>query len=259
MYGSILMKQLTNNECKEIAKLKQKKYRTIQQKVIIEGKRTISQLIQNDVEIHSILLLNEEDKSNFYSTKQKIDFVQISKIHQQKIASTKAPQNCFAIVSTKSKPLPQSSSLICYLDGIQDPGNLGTIIRTIAAAGFDGLVLSPNSCDVFNDKTIRSAMGLIFSFPIEIRDHNWLLNHNYQTIVTTLNDAENLFDFDIPQPSKIALIIGSEAHGVSVELEERANYRIQIPQENDVESLNAGVATAICAFEIKRQLYSKLK
>ena len=239
------MNNISNNRIKELAKLKQKKYR--EKFVIVEGRRLIDQLIRNSVEIEEILIT---ESSNFILDSFPQNKIFLIKDWQlQKITSTKNPQNIAALIKTETIKITDRKFLL-YLDGIKEPGNLGAIIRTVASAGICGIILSPDCCEIFNPKVIRSSLGTIFSFPIEIHDFEWLKEQNAKIVATTLKEAENLYNFKLPS-SNIILVIGSEALGVSQEIQKFADYKIRIPLNNNVESLNAAVAAGIIIYYLQ--------
>ena len=238
------MNYVSNNRVTELAKLKQKKFR--EKFVIVEGRRLIDQLIRNNVKIEEIFI-TENSNIHFDSFPDNKLFL-IKDWQLQKITSTKNPQEIAALVKIKILKIKDSRFLL-YLDDIKEPGNLGAIIRTAASAGIYGIILSPECCEIFNPKVIRSSLGTVFSFPIEIHNFEWLKEQNAKIVVSTLEEAENLFDFKLPSEN-IILVIGSEAFGVSDEILEIADYRIKIPVKNNVESLNAAVAAGIIIYHL---------
>jgi len=241
------MNYISNNRLKELVKLKQKKFR--EKYVIVEGRRLIDQLIRNNVEIEEIFIT---ESSNFILDSFPQNKIFLIKDWQlQKITSTKNPQEIAALVKTETSKITDRKFLL-YLDDIKEPGNLGAIIRTATSAGIGGIVLSFGCCEIFNPKVIRSSLGTVFSFPIEIHDFEWLKKQNAKIVVTTLKDAENLNNFKLPS-GDIILVIGSEAFGVSDEILEIADYKIIIPLSNNVESLNAAVSAGIILFHLKNQ------
>ena len=241
------MNYISNNHLKELVKLKQKKFR--EKYVIVEGHRLIDQLIRNNVEIEEIFIT---ESSNFILDSFPQNKIFLIKDWQlQKITSTKNPQEIAALVKTETRKISDRKFLL-YLDDIKEPGNLGAIIRTATSAGICGIILSPECCEIFNPKVIRASLGTVFSFPIEIHDYNWLKEQNAKIIVATLEEAENLYNFKLPS-GDIILVIGSEAFGVSREILEIADYKIEIPLNNNVESLNAAVAAGIILYYLKNQ------
>ncbi len=239
------MNYISNNRIKELAKLKQKKYR--EKYVIVEGRRLIDQLFRNNVEIEEIFILENSNFSLDTFPQNKIFLIKPYQL--QKITSTKNPQEIAALVKTRARKIEDRKFLL-YLDDIKEPGNLGAIIRTATSAGICGIVLSTGCCEIFHPKVIRSSLGTVFSFPIEIHDFLWLREQNAKIVITTLKEAENLYNFKLPF-GNIIMVIGSEAFGVSDEILEIADYKIKIPLNNNVESLNAAVAAGIIIYHLQ--------
>ncbi len=235
--------KLTQNHTKELAKLHLKKYRTLHKKTIVEGVRLISQLNDYGINFDELIIC---DKSEFdtsqYSAKQ--SFI-ASQNQMKKITTTKTPQNIAAVISIIHIPIKQTQFLL-YLDGITDPGNMGTIFRTATAAGVSGIILSPDCCEIYNPKVIRASLGSVFHLPSETREHNWLKSLQTTIVATTLEDSTNLFE--LSKPASLMLVIGSEAFGVSKEILQLAKHKVKIPIPGNIESINAAVATGIAIY-----------
>ncbi|MCK9478745.1 MAG: RNA methyltransferase [Firmicutes bacterium] len=170
------------------------------------------------------------------------------------ISDTKSSQGIVAVCSAQSKSASDiSGNLLLICDGISDPGNLGTMIRTAECAYFDGVVLLKGCVDAYSPKTVRSTMGSIFRIPIyRIETYQLDMLADYDIAAAMLEDAKNLFDTAFQE--KTAIIIGNEAHGLSAEVVSFANKRIKIPMRKGVSSLNAGVAAGIILYEVYRQI-----
>jgi len=238
------METLSKEHTKELAKLKQKKYRENIGSVIVEGARLIDQLQKNGILLQE-LYISDPDKytlKNFHTTR----IFHAEPWQIEKIANTKHPQDIAALVRTKTVPIVERSFLL-YLDDIKEPGNLGAIFRTATSAGISGVVLSPDCCEVSNPKVIRASLGTVFSLPIEIHDIDWLKHNDSAIIATNLHDSVDLFDAVKPD-GNIVLVIGSEAFGIRREITDLANLKVKIPISNSVESLNAAVAAGIAIF-----------
>ncbi|MBC8384931.1 MAG: RNA methyltransferase [Candidatus Cloacimonetes bacterium] len=244
---------LSSEGIKFLKKLQQKKNRQEFQRVVVEGFRTIEQISKSGIWFEDIFITG-----NCQFSLENIKTKRIFNLpHWQieKIASTKTPQNICGLINTKTVPVLENKFLL-YLDKISDPGNLGAIIRSAAAAGTSGIILSPECCEIFNPKVIRASSGLVFSFPIEVHDHDWLKVQDSQIIVTTANGLTDLFSLKIPKQN-IILVIGSEAFGVSQEILNFADQTIRIPISKQVESLNAAVAAGICIFFLSSKIDQK--
>jgi RNA methyltransferase, TrmH family len=236
------MEAISKNHLKELAKLTSKKFRQASSTVIVEGMRTIQHLADNNIKFLE-LYLNEEN----HDLKLESGITYLLKPDQfRRITTTKNPQKIAALVQQKT-PALSDQGFVLYLDNIKEPGNLGTIIRTAEAAGASGLVLSPDSCSIYNPKTIRASMGSVFTFPIEYHDYEWLRTANARKISTVVAKGEDLFQFPKPE-GNIILIIGSEADGISRQVMELTTDSVMIPLANNIESLNAAIAAGIAIY-----------
>lgn len=168
-------------------------------------------------------------------------------------ADTVTPQGVVAVFPTPRCPWPVTLGLVVVADGIQDPGNMGTLLRTAAAAGADGAVLAPGSVDAFNPKALRAGMGAQFRLPVRgcpAQDVPDLLA-GLQVVVADAGGAVEYTAVDWRAPS--ALVIGSEGRGASEALRSQSTTSAQIPLARGTESLNAAAAAAVMLFEAARQ------
>ena len=235
--------ELTQNHAKELAKLHQKKNRSLHKKTIVEGIRLIDQLNDYGIDFDELIFSNknEFDISQYFA---KQIFI-ASQDQMKKITVTKTPQNIAAVINTIPIPIKETQFLL-YLDGISDPGNMGTIFRTATAAGVSGIILSLDCCEIYNPKVIRASLGSVFHLPSETHDHNWLKSLKTTIVVTTLENSTNLFDLN--KPASLMLVIGSEAFGVSKEILQLAKHKVKIPIPGNIESINAAVAAGIAIY-----------
>ncbi len=246
------MKELSKNDLKELAKLKIKKYRKERNQAIIEGKRAVQQVIDNNMDIYRIIASGENNVTENLPKKLKSKLFKTLPNYLKKLTSSENPQSIVAIINIPKLELLKEDFLI-YLDGIQDPGNLGTIMRTALAAGIDGVILSPECCELFNPKVIRASLGAVFTLPTLIKNQKWLIEQEAVKISTVLENGQNLFEWS-PTKTKYILVIGSEANGISENIIENSEVKITIPMSNKMESLNAAVSAAICMFEMKYKI-----
>lgn len=176
-----------------------------------------------------------------------------------RLAETETPQGVAATVYLKYSRFDDinlsANPLLIVLDGIQDPGNLGTIIRTSDAAGADAVALLPGSCDAFIQKSIRSTSGSIFNIPVIQCGREELLaflkKSGIRPLVASSESVTSVFEADLKAP--LALIFGNEAHGVSRPVRDGADFFIGVPLIGKAESLNVASAAAICIYETLRQ------
>jgi TrmH family RNA methyltransferase len=169
------------------------------------------------------------------------------------ISDTPSPQGIVAVFPLPEPSAPRHVSRILILDTIRDPGNLGTILRTSAAAGVETVILSPGCADPYNPKTLRSGMGAHFRTPIMEADWSQIVTYCQPApIYLATGDGEVRYDA-VDWTQEWALIIGSEAHGAGNDAKRIATQRIFIPMSAETESLNAAVATGVILFEAARQ------
>ncbi len=170
------------------------------------------------------------------------------------VSDTKTPQGIAAVV--RRQPIPLHGRFLLALDGVQDPGNVGTIIRTADAAGFDGLILSPECADPFSPKVLRSSMGSIFrmglSFPPSLPDALRDLRAGGYSILSSQLDGDLFYERKNVAGSFV-LIIGNEGAGISPAVQAEATHRLRLPMRGGAESLNAAVAAGIMMYELMRE------
>ena len=171
-----------------------------------------------------------------------------------KISETVSPQSIVAVVPMPELPLPPAAALSLILDGVQDPGNAGALLRTAAAAGVDQVLFAPGCVDPFNGKVLRAAMGAHFRVPIRILETweaVWAALPTGQPLYLASAEGSAPYDeVDWSEPSTLAL--GSEAHGASSQMRERAET-VAVPMAAATESLNVAAAGAVILFEAARQ------
>jgi len=251
-----------NSTIKLVKALHIKKYRDLYGMYFIEGMKMVNEALRERVPIEKFIFsedfsVDQLDLEHSLENINEIDSVFVSNNIFKQISDVKSPQGVIAIVKKHLIPfkniLQRSSYFMVVLDRVQDPGNVGSIIRTVDAAGGDAVVLLKGSADPYNPKTLRSTMGSIFRVPVlEIDEFesfmNNLISAGTHLIASCLN-GENLFNWN-GNYSKIALIIGNESKGISNEIMELASSKVTIPMAGKAESLNASVAAGILIYEI---------
>jgi TrmH family RNA methyltransferase len=185
---------------------------------------------------------------------KKIEVEKVESRLLQSLSETETPQGILAILEFTQLLIPNYSDFLLIPDQIRDPGNLGTLLRSAAAAGVQAVLLPPETTDPFAPKVVRAGMGAHFRLPIhsmtweEIKQVS--KSGNLQIYLADM-DGESYWETDLRQP--LALIIGGEAEGASKEARKLATQKISIPMSGEVESLNAGVAGSVLMFEVVRQ------
>ena len=169
------------------------------------------------------------------------------------VCDTKTPQGIAAVLRILSRPL--SGRRFIALDGLQDPGNVGTILRTADAAGFDGVLLSPDCADVFSPKVLRATMGSIFrvglAFPRDLPARLAELKSEGFSVLSSQLDGTPFYDRENVGP-KLVLIVGNEGNGVSEAVRRVATHHLRLPMRGGAESLNAAIAAGIMMYDLMR-------
>jgi TrmH family RNA methyltransferase len=182
----------------------------------------------------------------------RIDVEEVAGDLLQKLSDTETPQGILAVLEFTNLPIPASPNFILIPDQVRDPGNLGTLIRTAAAAGVQAIFLPDETTDAFAPKVVRAGMGAHFRLPIHALTWDQIREHTKDLQVYLADmDGQSCWETDLNKP--LALIVGGEAEGVSEEGRKLATQKISIPMVGNVESLNAGVAGSVLMFEVVRQ------
>ena len=239
-----------NQTIKDIIKLKDKKYR--EKSYIVEGIKQVDEAIKENATIEKIVFTEDFPEKEKYHNFETIE-VPVKLFNE--LTDTITPQGILAVVSKKDNlEIDYSKDFILILDNIQDPGNLGTIIRTADSCDLGQIVVSKETVDSYSPKVIRSTMGSSFRVNVIERDLEETIDeikaHGFQVVVTSLQTEQSIYDLDY---SKKAVIIGNEANGVSEKVKSMCDSRFIIPMLGKTESLNAAVATGVVLYEYVRQ------
>ncbi|RJP49154.1 MAG: RNA methyltransferase [Anaerolineaceae bacterium] len=225
---------------------------------VVEGVRLFEEAVKSGWEIRVALFddsLNERGKSQVESLRLRgADAEEVSPSVMKSLSETEAPQGVVVVVKFTSLPIPKSPNFILVPDQIRDPGNLGTLLRSAAAAGVQAVLLPPETTDAFAPKIVRAGMGAHFRVPIHAMgwdEISQVIKFEGLKVFIADMDGASCWDTDLRQP--VALVIGSEAEGASESARRLADSRISIPMPGEVESLNAGVAGSVLMFEAVRQ------
>ena len=251
-----------NEIIKNIKKLKEKKYRDQTGEYIIEGIKLVEEAIIENVKISKIVVCEDCEtdgsipKDLMYEI-AKYNCIYVSKKIFESISDVNTPQGILAVIEKYQleEKISYNEDILVVLDGVQDPGNLGTILRTVDSVNLKQIILSPKCADPYNPKVVRSSMGAIFRLNIIetkniIETLKEIKKNKYKIMATSLETNESIYTVDY---NKKAIIIGNEANGVSKEVLETANEKIKIPMLGKTESLNAAVATGIILYEYVRR------
>lgn len=250
-----------NEIIKNIRKLKEKKYRDLNNEYIVEGIKMIREAINEEAVIKLIVVCEENANSGAIDKKLLYEIAKYECIYVNKkifslISDVQNPQGILAVIQKQNSEenIDYKQDIIVVLDGIQDPGNLGTILRTIDSVGLNQVIVSKETADAYNPKVVRSTMGAIFRVNIIESDNlvDTLKNmkkHKYKVMATSLETQNSIYDIDY---TKKVIVIGNEANGVSKDILDCADEKIKIPMLGKTESLNASVATAVILYEYVR-------
>ena len=262
----------TNKTFKHLKALARKNYRDKQGVFIIEGVRILEHAIKIQAEIVQVILSESfySDKSGqfflqqlkaWYKSKQiEADVYKMSASMFKEITHTDTPQGIAAVIRTKNISLDQvkvsHNAFYVLCEELQDPGNLGTIIRTADAAGADCVLLSKGCVDVYNPKTVRASMGSLFSMPIIkveniLEASNALKQKGLKFMIGDVTATKQ--HFEVNMKNSVVLVVGNEAKGVSDKMLALADEKVKIPVIGSAESLNASIAAGILMYEVVRQ------
>ena len=249
-----------NNLFKNTKKLKERKNRNKSSKYIIEGFRLVQEAFKAKVDVDYLIVTKDgSEKIDQYLEKcitENMKIYEISDNLFKELISTENPQGILAVINMNMMPIRADGSFYVLCDKLQDPGNLGTIIRTAHAAGVQGIILTKGTVDIYNEKTIRSTMGSMFYIPIHYDDDNLsfvksLKGEGFNLVVTSLDTDKDFFQEDLR--GKVILTVGNEGNGVSEEVFALADTKVKIPMPGNAESLNVAIATSVIMYEKVRQ------
>ncbi len=244
----MIITSFDNDKVKYLKKLSKKKYRDLYNEFLVEGRHLVIEAYKHNM-LKEIILCEGE------VTPFDVPYTVVSYEVIKKISEVETPQKIMGLC--KKIEDTTIGSRILLLDEIQDPGNMGTIIRSAVAFDIDTIILSKNCVDLYNPKVVRSTQGMLFHIPILIYDFDELLpmlkelkipiyatRVEYGTDVSTLKEDEK---------KRFALLMGNEGNGVHPEYLELSDKNLYIPMSNEVESLNVAIATSILLYELRNK------
>ncbi|WP_299001367.1 RNA methyltransferase [uncultured Tenacibaculum sp.] len=241
---------LSKNNIKLITSLQQKKYRQKHQLFVAEGVKVVNELLASSLEVEHIFSVD----ASFEASKN-CEITIISESELKKVSTLKSPNKVLGLFKIpKEKEINQDKFMVA-LDGVNDPGNLGTIIRLCDWFGVTELVCSKNTVDCYNQKVVQSTMGSLTRVNISYVELQDFLSNSKLPVFTADMDGENVYTSSLPE--KAVLVMGNEANGISPEIAQTVKHALTIPRFGDLqqtESLNVATATAILLSEFKRGL-----
>jgi len=238
---------VVKSELKLVKNLQQKKYRTQMQRFIAEGVKTVQELLQAGYSPHSIYCTDETLFQDYQDVLRNINSTDLDRL-----SALKTPNTVLAVFEIPKPGKIPNDEWILALDSVQDPGNLGTIIRLCDWYGIRQLLCSEGSVDCYNPKVVQATMGSIARVVVRYLDlKSWLESYPYEVFGAVL-DGANLYAQELP--AKGVLVMGSESHGISEHILPLIQHRITLPQfgQPSAESLNVAMAAAICLSEVRR-------
>lgn len=255
-----------NELIKHIRKLKDKKYRDESNEYVVEGVKLVEEAVKENAKIKQIIVC--EDTTRTYEIPTHImleiaryECISVSNKIFNIITQVTNPQGIMAIIEKNAQDaqIDYTQDIIVVLDDVQDPGNLGTILRTVDSIGLNQIIVSKGTADAFNSKVVRSTMGAIFRIKIIevenlVQEIKKMRKHHFKLMVTSLQTKNSIYDIDF---NKKIIVIGNEANGVSKEIQDMADEKAKIPMLGRTESLNASVAAGVVMYEYVRQKLNK--
>ena len=255
-----------NELIKHIRKLKDKKYRDESNEYVVEGVKLVEEAVKENAKIKQIIVCEDTTRTYEIPTHimleiAKYECISVSDKIFNIITQVTNPQGIMAIIekNAQNAKIDYTQDIIVVLDDVQDPGNLGTFLRTVDSIGLNQIIVSKGTADAFNSKVVRSTMGAIFRIKIiEVENLAQAIKemrkHHFKLMVTSLQTKNSIYDIDF---YKKIIVIGNEANGVSKEIQDMADEKAKIPMLGRTESLNASVAAGVVMYEYVRQKLNK--
>lgn len=241
----------SNPLVKKYASLKEKKFRKEYSLFLVEGYKMVKEVLNSPYSVEDVIVSSDYSGEKYVS-----DAIEVSPQVFSYLSDERTPQGILAVVRIPENRLSAPKSSCLLLDQIQDPGNMGTIIRTANAAGYREIYLI-GCTDPYSPKSVRSAMSGLFFTNLYFGERKEVLSalKEYEILCADM-DGENIFTFQVPE--KFALAIGNEGNGISKEVFSSASHTVRIPMESTAESLNAGVSAGIAMYVLKSNTFKKI-
>lgn len=239
---------------KETAALKEKKARKQLGLFLVEGAKMTRECLESDFEVERVFLAESYRGEQEFPTEK---LVVVSDDVFRFLSDEKTPQGVLCRVKIPDYPLQAPKASCLFLDGVSDPANVGAIIRTANAAGYNEIYLTQGCADPYSPKSVRASMSGLFFTKLYMGERAEILSVLKDTPILAADmQGENAFTFTAPE--KFALAIGNEANGISTETEQAANHVVKIPMSATQESLNAAVSAGILMYLLKKGSFEKL-
>jgi TrmH family RNA methyltransferase len=236
---------ISKNQIKFVRQLEQKKYRKKEGLFVAEGPKVVGDLLRAGFKAHTIFATSEWES-------QGQTFQEVSDEELRRVSFLQHPQRVLALFFIPTESVPSVSSLSLALDDVQDPGNLGTIIRIADWFGIDTIYCSENTADAWSPKVVQATMGSIARVNIIYTDLQELISKTQVPVYGTLLDGQDIYTQELSKEGII--VMGNEGNGISAPIRKLINRRLLIPQFHEgPESLNVAIATAITCSEFRRR------
>ncbi len=255
-----------DNQVVKLAKsLQQKKYRNLENLFLIEGKTLIQEAIRKNITLNHIFAKDEKTLEAFQAIlKPTTEKHIVDEEVMTKMATTESPPPIMAIAKKAQNKIENDNGFYLFCEAVQDPGNLGSIIRTAFASGVSKIFLSPSCVDIYNPKTLRASMGGVFYGEIVYGELDEVINNlklesesvnkNLEIVGTSPRAHKNFNEILVKPMKNILVLVGSEAHGLSKEASEACTQIIKIPLSAGIESINVLAATSVVLFNYGIQI-----
>lgn len=258
-------KEITKEHIKEIKRLHESKERAERGLFLVEGVRFMEEAVKEKVHLEEVLYterLEEGERGRSLLAaliKHHVPLIKVQEKVMEAVSETEKPQGIMAVARQLRwtiKDIAERKGPVIVACGLQDPGNLGTIIRTGDAGGAAGIITTSDTVDIYNSKVVRATMGSVFRLPViradDIRESLAVMKkEGYQVVATSLQSKVSYLDINYSRPT--AFLIGRESSGLPDELLEMADEKVFIPMRAGVESLNAAISAGILIYEALRQ------
>ena len=240
-----MIESVNNEKIKKYSKLLNKKYRDETGLYLVSTDHLVSEALKKDLVVEIFLLDGYENKYG--------NVTYVSKSVMRKLSNLTTLPNVVAVV--KKQEENNISGNVILLDGLQDPGNVGTIIRSAVAFNIETIIIGDNTVDIYNEKVLRASEGMLYNVNIVklnlINAIKYLKDNNYTVIGTKVDGGKNIRDINL---DKYAFVVGNEGNGISGNILELCDEYVYINMNKNAESLNVGVASSIIMYEINNKV-----
>ena len=242
-----MIESVDNSRIKEIRKLKEKKYRDQEKLFLVEGEHLVLEAYKSKL-LKTVILCNRDIDLD-------VEKIEVSEKVMNTISDMPSKVDIVGVCEIVDNKIELDSNVL-ILDGVQDPGNLGTIVRSAVAFNIKNIVLSKNTVDIYNPKVLMATQGMYCHIPIISVDASkaimFLKNNHYAIYGTNVVNGVDARTLSKEEKEKFCLIVGNEGKGVRKEIQDMCDKNLYIPMRSEVESLNVGVACSILLYELER-------